>query len=461
MNTYRVPSPQARRRALTAAIGIALAAGAAAARADVTVVSDVNVTGAPNRGPGMGFGAPAHKFPARVTLYYKGGKARSEEKGGAVTIYDSAAGKVYTLDTTKKTYYERALSDVAGGGQPRGGRAGAPPPSSSKITLKPTDDTQTIAAAKAVKYSVAGSVSFGFGGGRGFGGGGGFGGGRGFGGGGGGFGGGRPPRDGGGDGAAGGGDNGGGPPQGDGGGPPGGGPPDAAGNQDGGQGGNGRERRGRFGGAGMAPPVTQVTGSVWLSDKIKLPGDAKATALPSAQWAAAGAFGLIKPLTEALDTQGELPLRSEITLILTLPPRPPMGDDSTGDAAPAAPVEIKTVVTTLVTSVSSKALSDSLFTVPSGYKKVDPPARPMGRFGGRRNGNNSRGGFGAGGGGFGGGAPQQDGAPPADGGNDGGPPPMDGGDGGPPPMDGGGGDPGGPPPMDGGGDGPPPPDGGE
>ncbi|BDI29763.1 hypothetical protein CCAX7_18140 [Capsulimonas corticalis] len=447
MKTNRGLSPRTRQRALTIAIGVALAAIAAATRADVSIVSDVNVTGAPNRGPGpgMGFGGAAQKFPKTVSIYYKGAKARAEEKGGPVTIYDAAAGKIYTLDTTKKTYYVQSLSEIGTGGRAPFAQAGATPPPSSKITLKQTDDTQTIASAKAAKFSVDGSLSFGFGFGGRFGGGGGFRGG--------------PPM--GGDG------NGGGPPGGGdfNGGPPGGGPPDGApgGGQDDAQGGGNSARRrgrGRANGARMAPPATKVTGYVWLSDKVKLPSGKGATALPSAQWASVTAFGLVKPLADALDAQGDLPLRSEITITRSMPPRPSMGDDATGDGTPPAPIEIKTVVTTVVKSLSTKALSDTLFTVPSGYKKVDPPARPFGRFGGRRGGANSQGNFGGGpggGGGFGGGGQQGgDGAPPGD--DNGGPPPMDGGDGGPPPMDGGGD---GGPPMDGGPGGPPPPDGGD
>ncbi|MEO7714701.1 MAG: hypothetical protein ABIY70_00745 [Capsulimonas sp.] len=479
MNTNRGSSPRTRQRAITLAIGVALAAIAAATRADVTIVSEVNVTGGMNRGGGgggRGFGGgagAAQQFPKTVSLYYKGDKARSEEKGGPVTIYDAAAGKIYTLDTAKKTYYEQSLADIASGAQ-RFARPGAEPPPPSKVTLKETGDTQTIAAKKAAKYSVDGSLSFGFGGG--FGGGGfGRGGGGGFGAGGG-FGGGQGRRNRGGDENGGppppGGDNGGPPGGGNfGGGPGGGGPPGGGAGDDGQGGGNRRGRRAGGGGggfgAGMTPPTTKVTGALWFSDAVTLPAGKKATALPSAQLAAAGAPGLTQPLTEMLNKQGKLPLRSEITTTITFPARPNPNDDG---GAPPAPMEIKTVTTSVVKSISSKVLGAALFAVPAGYKKVDPPARGFGRGGRRGQGGagNGQGGFGGGGGrrgGFGGGPGQDAGGTPMNGNdNGGGPPPMNGNDDGggfgpPPPMDGG--DDGGPP-MDGGDFGPPPPmDGGD
>jgi len=183
MDMFEATSGSVRSIGLSA---MALAAAlAAATRADVTIVSEVNVT-APSRpggGPGMGFGgATAQKYPKTISIYYKGDKARTEEKGGAVTIYDADTDKIYTLDTVKKTYYEQVLSQVGNPGGLRLGRGGdgAPAAPASKVTLTHTSDTQTIAATKAEKYTVDGSVSFGFGGGGGFGrrGGGGFGGGQ-------------------------------------------------------------------------------------------------------------------------------------------------------------------------------------------------------------------------------------------------------------------------------------------
>ena len=67
-----------------------------AARADVKIVSELNVTGLPQS-------QTRQKFPQSVTTFYKGDKSRTE-LGNKVTIYDAATDKLYTLDPANKTY---------------------------------------------------------------------------------------------------------------------------------------------------------------------------------------------------------------------------------------------------------------------------------------------------------------------------------------------------------------------
>lgn len=101
------PTPFFARLSSLVFLGNALLLGAApAARADVTIVSEINATGLPAAMP-----QSAQKFPQTVTTFYKGDSVRTEV-GGVVTIQDAAADKLYTLDPVKKTYTETSLAKL-------------------------------------------------------------------------------------------------------------------------------------------------------------------------------------------------------------------------------------------------------------------------------------------------------------------------------------------------------------
>ena len=110
------PTWRGESRVRTSLLTLALLALPAMAHADLTIVADVTA------GSRMGGGAP-EAAPApqpqgakqTITTYYKGRKARTEVKGGAVTIYDADAGKVFRLDPARKTYTVAALRDVLDG----------------------------------------------------------------------------------------------------------------------------------------------------------------------------------------------------------------------------------------------------------------------------------------------------------------------------------------------------------
>lgn len=76
------------------------AAQAIPASADVKIVSEVTMKGLPEQAKTM---QPGIDKPVTTMTLYKGDKQRTEA-GGTITIYDCAADKLYTLDTTKKTY---------------------------------------------------------------------------------------------------------------------------------------------------------------------------------------------------------------------------------------------------------------------------------------------------------------------------------------------------------------------
>ena len=130
---------------------------------------------------------------------------------------------------------------------------------------------------------------------------------------------------------------------------------------------------------GPPPPTPQISGEIWLSDTVALPGSGSA---------AAGSLALRggpegKFLADALARMKRLPLGGRVSMTHAGPPPWDRG----GQAAPASQ---KTVTTMTVLSVSQAALSDALFRLPPGYTEVNPlprrerigPPPGGGRFGG-------------------------------------------------------------------------------
>src|SRR4051812_40803792 len=99
------------RRFIASSVALAamMAIAAASARADITVHSSVNVTGEPEGDQG----SPGAMYPLLITTYYKGDKARVEFPAGTATIYDQAAGRVYSLDVMRKTYSVVTLKQMS------------------------------------------------------------------------------------------------------------------------------------------------------------------------------------------------------------------------------------------------------------------------------------------------------------------------------------------------------------
>ena len=127
----------------------------AAARADVKIVSEVNVTRQPDAND-----PSSPSFPETVTTYYKGRYARVEVAGGPVTIYNADAGRVYTLDPDKKTYYVLPLKQVQEGETRLAAEEPAGANLDAKVDVKPPDgaETRTIAGLIAKEYDVSGSI---------------------------------------------------------------------------------------------------------------------------------------------------------------------------------------------------------------------------------------------------------------------------------------------------------------
>jgi hypothetical protein len=295
--------------------------------------------------------AEASRSPRTVTTYYKGSQARVEAADGGVTIYDLAAGKLYTLHPTDRTYGVASLQSILAQGpdisssSSKNGRMRL----ESKVSLKQDKAAgkKTIAGREAVRYTLTGSAAVQRSSGGGFGRGG-FPGGR------------RFPRGGRfpGGGFPGGGFPGGGFPGGGfqrggfpGGGFPGGDNSDASGREPGGgdvsEGGRGAGRRGM--------PSMQLEGEYWIAAP-PLGSKVKNALLPTvAQSVPAGPF--LSPLEERLARLKGFPVASKVTATTSTP----RSQSST------------TITTTMeVKSISDDTLDASLFKVPADYRQVDP-----------------------------------------------------------------------------------------
>ena len=332
-----------------AAVGVCLAGLMARAYADVKITVEVTTdNGAPTRPYGAtgsaspdatGQNDPASPpAPRKVTIYYKGKMARREVEGGATTLYNGAANKVYALFPDQKTYSVVATKDAVkvlaalntGANTPSSlpAIAGSLPEGvhqDTQTALDKTGLTQSVAGKDTQKYTLEANVrlvrdqpSGGSGRQGGYGGGGG----RGRRGGGGGYGGGYGGR---------GGDGG------------------------GGSGGQGSPQRG-----GMAMPTTEMEGEYWLADASLLPEGSKSPALPLLV-DTVPASGILKSLNDKMTKLKMIPLSSKVML-------------RTSAYNPNGSSRALTVLTTQVTSIVTTPLDDALFTPPADYQKVDAEA---------------------------------------------------------------------------------------
>jgi hypothetical protein len=141
------------RTAAIASLAVASAVGAPA-RADVKIVSEVNVSGLPAAAAAQMKGA----FPQTVTVYYKGEKMRTETAGSpAVTIYDCTADKLYTLDTAKKTYTVASVKGMLDAANPMM----AMMKFDTTANVKPGGASKVIAGQPAKNYTYMATIKMG------------------------------------------------------------------------------------------------------------------------------------------------------------------------------------------------------------------------------------------------------------------------------------------------------------
>jgi hypothetical protein len=122
---------------------LAVLSTATLARADLKVVSEVTVKGAPKA-------AQVSDKPVTTITYYKAGKQRVENDK-SITIADLEGDKSYTLDPVKKTYYVTSSKDRE--------KAAADNPFLAMIkvdtstTVTPTAETKAIVGKTAKKFT--------------------------------------------------------------------------------------------------------------------------------------------------------------------------------------------------------------------------------------------------------------------------------------------------------------------
>ena len=284
-----------------------------AAEADLTIVSQISVTGAmqpptpPDAAPpDASAAAPAGKEPVTMTTYFKGRMARTEDKNGVVTIYDGVHNQVYKLDPAAKKYINISMRQAMESAGPMLAQMPEQMKFDAKIVLTRTEDSKTLAEKSVQRYAFTGTATLKMEGG--------------FPGGGGGFPGGGPGGNGG---------------------FPGGGPPPNGGMPN--------------GGPPMELPTIKVSGEYWLADNALLPEGSKSPFLPLVPpTISEGPF--VRPLYDRLGKLKRIPLASSITLTMQ------GGQQGAGQSA-------MTIVTE-VQSVSDAPLADALFQVPSDYHKV-------------------------------------------------------------------------------------------
>ncbi len=331
--------------------------------ADVKVVTELSVSGVggpsdpaqPPSGPPQNPSTdgepspPGSQTPVQtVTIYYKGGMARRETAGGLVMLYDSAAGKVYALNPTQKTYSVVGTKDVFKWLNALDAPAQSPfllPISEvlpegmrrdTKVDVEKTGLQHTVNDINTLKYTLDATDRVSMeapsrgGGGGGMGGsGGGRRGGRGGRGGGGGYGGGG-----------------------------GGGYPDG-----GGQGGGGPQGGGRSG-AGRALPTSEMQGDLWLADAAAWPGGVKSPLLPLLQGTLPDT-AVLKSICDKINKLKCVPLSTIVTTRLS-----PGGTGGSYGGAYGGGGRKTMTITMQVKSITEAPLDDALFQVPTDYQKA-------------------------------------------------------------------------------------------
>jgi hypothetical protein len=116
----------------------------------------------------------------------------------------------------------------------------------------------------------------------------------------------------------------------------------------------------------------KMAGEQWASSAVSLPARVQTQMTTSGLRALGGMMPGMEKMADRMTAIKGLPLSSRMTITMTTPPG--MGAAMMGGGGPAGgkagPIVITTITDTR--SVSRKPLPDSLFTVPAGYREVQP-----------------------------------------------------------------------------------------
>lgn len=350
---------RADRRYWTIALAVSamLLVSAGVTYADITIASEITITGAPSNAqsgtpvpaqgtaqpgavPAQGAAQPGAAAatsqakpnpPQTATTYCKGRMARIERSDGQITIFDDKAGKLYLLHPDQKTYAVLSVSQMleqpgpfSRQNAPADARRGSPR-FDTDVKIEKSDVTKEIAGKNATRYVVMATMQAS-----------------------------RPSR-----GMRGGG-------------------------MGSGRGGFPGGRRGRFlrsGGAGdqtaggesarTGPPPVHVQGEYWLVDARLLPGADSGALLPVLQQTV-NVGPILKDLNDKLAKMKLFPVSSTTTVTSGTATAGPSTDTATPAPSDAAGSREPMVTAMEVKSVVEKALEDALFKVPGDYKEVKP-----------------------------------------------------------------------------------------
>jgi hypothetical protein len=117
----------------------------------------------------------------------------------------------------------------------------------------------------------------------------------------------------------------------------------------------------------------KMAGEQWASSAVSLPTRVQTQMATSGLRALGGMMPGMEKMAARMTAIKGLPLSSRMTITMTTPPG--MGAAMMGGGGPAAGGKAGPIVITTITdtrSVSRKPLPDSLFTVPAGYREVQP-----------------------------------------------------------------------------------------
>jgi hypothetical protein len=283
-------------------------------QADIKVVSKVTFTVATQGTPTTSGSPPSQPVPPQqVTVYYRGGNARTEIQEGSITIFNGKEGKVYLLNPAERTYVVKSVSEFCDPARSRTTSGSVSLKASSDITLSPGVGARTCAGIPTSPYEVSGTVILGAhksGSGRSL-------------------------------------------LQGLGGLPGLGSLGALAGIAGGGR--HGGESRNSD--SGVKPKKFEISGEYWMSESLKLPDERKASPLAAIYSDTQIQNFVFRPLSDSLSKLKSLPLDSRITVAS-------LSDDG---------VQHTVTRTATVISVSQDPLPDNLFIVPAGYSKIVSP----------------------------------------------------------------------------------------
>jgi len=129
------------------------------ARADLTVVSELKVTGLPEPLDGTRGEDVKPLSAQKFTVIYKGEKVRVQCEGGLTVIYDRSKGKAYTLNDQTKSYSETSLKEALDAANALKASGPMKLKAETKLNLKKQEETKSLAGRDTQRYDLTGTIT--------------------------------------------------------------------------------------------------------------------------------------------------------------------------------------------------------------------------------------------------------------------------------------------------------------